>query len=392
MCLWIVLQGREEYHRQSQPPLYLQSDTSSDHGSSAAIDAPTRLSSPHKQRSGIRNETKASKQGIETVELGQYLGSGRSTVTFEVKFKSEESSESYQVQGKSSGKNAHVIKFSGDHQEDYQQRSQMEVTVAQILSPHPGIPQTVLFDPDVENPFRTGLIQLPTQIRQEISKLTQVNKTASKRQYDALYHLETNQRMSIAVMERAMATHSHTRTDDAGGAVLDLPSTSLVRCFWKRLFETLDYVNAKQILWADTNLWNVLLQNGEIVFFDWNGARIYTTTKKDSSLQQHEAELPNGYELLDSGDADNPHGLVASRQIPKIAKRIREYLDFVKANDRDLEEDHAKKQHWGELDRLCQSMLDKQTKRSRKTLGWFLENDNYFRKHQSELQACSLVW
>lgn len=184
------------------------------------------------------------KLSLEDIQLGTFLGHGKFTDAFDTDIP-----QSFKTAGKE-----YVIKFTGDYRNPkYFFHGKISSQLMNTLSPHPSIPETLLFLESAPNPFRNNIFHINGTI----------SKTTTKR-------LNRSQNMSITVTEKVTATHEHINEDD----ILDIPA-SKVRCFWRNLFELLGYLHSKNVMMIDTKLWNILLQNGTIVMFDWNNGKVF---------------------------------------------------------------------------------------------------------------------
>jgi hypothetical protein len=292
---------------------------------------------------------------LETrIQLGKYLGSGVASVAFEAKLAVDDpliSSPSKQ----------YIIKFTGDHHRNgkveprFGEFGAIAVELTARLAPHPSIPQTIYFAKSTPNPFRTGTFFLPAN---------KLDSSLGKRLLQA-----TN--MSIAVTERAIQTHEHVDED----GVLSIPK-SKVPCFWRRLFEILDYVHSRNIRFIDTKFWNMLLQDGEIILFDWHMGDIVVTSNDTpiSSKQGKKQKLPFRHVILEEDDT------VHSYDVYKVGKRVREYLDSIPKKKRDAD--------WRRLGDMRKRMQGDDPP----SFGWLVKNHEYFVHQSNNTTSCSLVW
>lgn len=297
---------------------------------------------------------------LETIRLGKYLGRGVATVTFEV---AQLPPEALLPDGANASK-PFVIKFMGDHDQfgkptpKFSEHSAHANEVSSRLAPHPSIPQTILFESSVSNPFRGGIFPLPDKNRLQEQLLRCDN-------------------FSISVTERAIATHDHLNRKDA----LRLPTRRLEKCFWRRLFEILDYAHSRNITWIDTKLWNVLLQDGEIIVFDWHMGEFVVddgnlTTANASSQQK---KLPFGHTTLDVGEKVHDH------DVYKLGKRVLEYVRSIPAAD------WEKVENGGTMEKQLLDLGSRMQKDHPPTLRWLLDNHDYFQDVKRS-ENCSLTW
>ena len=294
---------------------------------------------------------------LETIRLGKYIGEGDASVTFEAIMLDPPPPILM------SSNKKYVIKFTGDHHLDgnlvpkFAEHGDIAVEITARLAPHPSIPQTIHFERSTANPFRTGTFPLPSKSERLCARLLQ----------------STN--MSIALVERAVQTHKHA---DEKVWVLNVP-TNKVQCFWRRLFEILDYVHSRNIRLKDSGLWNMLLQDGEIILFDWHQGDIVVDEKQPSNTT-HANKLPFRHVRLDKDDGDDGEMSVHSFDVYKIGKRIGDLLKT------------APEEEWSDDWRRLQAMRRQMRHDDdpMPSFGWFLENHEYFVQHQNK--TCSLLW
>lgn len=293
----------------------------------------------------IAEESLASKHFLRYVQLDEFIGKGTATVTFSV------DTTRLQMAFPQSFDNtkSYVIKFTGDmnrrgqydtHFADY---GAIAYEISKRISSHPSIPTTVFFEKSVINPFRDGTLMAP-------------NTTSSI----IMDRLMASTNMSIAVVESVRPTPEH--LDDDG--YLTLLPLDQIYCFWKRLFENLDFVHAHNVSMHDTALWNTILQDGEVMLFDWHMGEIFV---EDSS------GLPKGYEQLTA--TDQPHFHDTNR----VGKRIKEQLKRLASRAISPEDAHR----LTDLYKIMQAP-------NPPTLGSLLRTHEYFMVHAND--TCTLMW
>ena len=318
------------------------------------------------------------------VRLGKFLGQGIASVAFEAKIK-QGALQDIMIGHRP---REYVIKFTGDHnrrgeyEPDFFKHSQVAYDVTKKLSPHPSIPQTIYFQPSVVNPFHPSPDGIFSNFStSNLSETVEISESLIKR-------LLMSSNTSIALMEKAVATHRHLRKPQS--SLLVLPTPDLVKCFWYQLFQILDHVHSHQIQWVDTKLWNVLLQNGRIILFDWHKAR---TVHRPTNTQ---AELPFGHVIL-----EDPKEKVSDYDVFKVGKRIKEYLKSKKAKAKPTMKSAAygnnantNATHYG-INEDAIGLYQLHTLREMMhqpyppTMGWFLKNHEYF---NGTSPSCKLIW
>jgi serine/threonine protein kinase len=300
---------------------------------------------------------------LNHIRLGDWLGSGKFSDTFAAIFDKPMDKE-------------YIIKFSGSYKlENYfADAAAHAVDVVARLTPHPNIPQTLYFARNVSNPFRTGQFALPT------GTVDRHNSTGS-----ATLHTDRLRRsphVSVTVSERVRQTHKHL-TDHR----LDIPSEK-VRCFWRRLFETLDYAHSKKVIMTDTKLWNVMLQDGEMKFFDWNMAMIYEPSR--DRHERHPMNTTKAYGRCYQGESSSSCNEVHHYDVYKSSKRIDEFLVVDKRKrNRNLERDRSKIISRRDRDYL-KDLRDVMDDDNPPTMRWLLDHHNYFFAEDSD--SCTLKW
>jgi len=271
---------------------------------------------------------------LRSLQFEEFLGEGVASIAFAVTSPLLPQNQSF------------IIKFSGDHDrkgkylKNFAEYGLLARDIARHLAPHPSIPQTLYFEKSRKNPFiqdgpLAGLSLTPDRYMER---------------------LRSYQNMSIAIIERATATHSHLKD-----GVLDVPRPY---CFWKRLFEIMDYVNSKNVQLTDTKLWNMLLQNGEIILFDWHMARLFVSPNATKPL-------PYGHRQLKSGQQVHDH------DVNRIGSRIQEYLDARQVNTREKA--------------LLQDMVHVMQQDHPPSFGWILDHHEYFQSDVDNGLGCDLT-
>jgi len=306
---------------------------------------------------------------LRKIKLGKWLGSGAYSDTFSASFSDRPTEFDY------------IIKFSGNYEVSFKKHSQFNfaevaansVDVLNRLSPHPDIPKTIYFASNITNPFRTGHFSLPDKNEGgKNSTTTAVNKLNHKR-------IGTAPRVSVIVSERVFQTHRH--MNDKRELIVP---PHLVRCFWRRFFEMLDYAHNKRVILTDTKLWNVMLQDGDIKFFDWNEGKIFESVEERRVRKKLNLARP-AYKLWKQG-SDFDAGAVHHWDTHKMAKRLSEFLDddkrkrikndpiAITREDRDMLKD----------------LRDVMQEEDPPTLRWLLDNHEYFTEEESS--SCTLKW
>jgi hypothetical protein len=295
---------------------------------------------------------------LNHIRLGDWLGSGKFSDTFAAIFDQPMDKE-------------YIIKFSGSYElgNSFADTAAHAVDVIARLSPHPNIPQTLNFARNISNPFRTGQFALPT------GTVDRHNSTGS-----ATLHAERLRRspyVSVTVSERVRQTHKH-----LSHKLLDVPSEK-VRCFWRRLFETLDYAHSKKVIMVDTKLWNVMLQDGEMKFFDWNMAMIHETSR--DRHERHTMNTTKAYASCSQGKSSKCNA-VHHYDVHKSSKRIDEFLA---ADKRKRNRDRSN--IVSRLDRnYLKDLRDAMAVENPPTMRWLLDHHNYFLAEDSD--SCTLKW
>lgn len=295
---------------------------------------------------------------LNQIQLGEWLGSGKFSDTFVAIFDPPLDKE-------------YIIKFSGsyDQEKTFADGAAHAVDVVARLSPHPNIPQTLYFARNVSNPFRTGHFALPkdTIDRHTSTGVSQLN----------VERLRRSPRVSAIISERVRQTHKHLRHH-----ILEVPSDK-VRCFWRRLFETLDYAHSKNVIMVDTKLWNVMLQDGELKFFDWNMAMIYES--KGDRHERHKSKSTKPYSTCSQGKSHNCDA-VHHYDVRKVSKRISEFLDYDKHKRKHHRSNTLPRQDRDYLEDLKNIMAVKHPH----SMKWLIEHHSYFLAEDTE--SCILIW
>lgn len=295
---------------------------------------------------------------LNHIRLGNWLGSGKFSDTFAAIFDQPMDKE-------------YIIKFSGSYKLDnsFADTAAHAVDVVARLSPHPNIPQTLYFARNISNPFRTGQFALPT------GTVDRHNSTGSEELHTERLHRSPH--VSVIVSERVRQTHKH-----LSHSRLDVPSEQ-VRCFWRRFFETLDYAHSKKVIMTDTKLWNVMLQDGEMKFFDWNMAMIYETS--EDRHERHAMNTTKPYVTCSQGKSRNCNA-VHHYDVHRLSKRIDEFLA---ADKRKGQRDGSNLVSRGDRDYL-KDLSDVMAAENPPTMRWLLDHHNYFLAEDSD--SCTLKW
>lgn len=170
----------------------------------------------------------------------------------------------------------------------------------------------------------------------------------------------------ILIVKRAIKTHEHVNEDFA----LSIPHTKVL-CFWRRLFEILDYVHSRRIQWMDPRFWNILLQNGEIILFDWHLGEYIEPDPEDGITKGKKLLL--GHKFLEEE--------IHVFDVRKISKRIGNYLDTL-----------GNTTGWDEDTQRLNKMRKRMSSHTPPSFHWLLQNDDYFTRHSLKDDLCSLVW
>ena len=315
----------------------------------------------------------------KNVRIGKFLGEGVVTVAFEVDIDDRDNLPILWKENNNKKNNGYVIKFTGDHDRKGNHNPNFYLNafnayqVTTKLVPHPSIPQTIYFDQNTVNPFFTndkGELYFSLANKQLVVKEESWPHGMKER-------LLKWQNVSISIVEKAVETHAHYGTEEP--FALELPNPHLIKCFWKQLFDILDYVHSRNIRWVDTKLWNALLQDGIIVLFDWHVANTVVVDDFDSNnntssgitTKEDKRDLLFGHISL-----QDPKEKVSDTDVYKISKRIKEYLEsqnFDHNNDSGDDEDDDLHQ----LYHLSEMMR----KDYPPTMGWFLKHHKYFQDH-----------
>lgn len=273
----------------------------------------------------------------------------------------------------------YVVKISGNYAdldpdvaEENFDLAAMAVEILDRLSPHPSIPETFHFVKNMRNIFwdnithstngyRTSHLELPPDIsrksRERILSCTNI---------------------SITVSERAVPTHDHLLDYS-----LNLPA-SMVRCFWRRLFELLAYAHGRNVMMYDTKLVNFMLSNGSIIAFDWNRGLIYVNESlgKESKRKYGRAYPPQ-------------YLSVHHHDVNRLGKRIGEYLAELSITKTRRDEGGGGIDRFPPISKHDQELLRKMKnvmeRGSPPHLKWLVDNHEYFSIGQND-EGCSLKW
>ena len=312
----------------------------------------------------------------KNVRLGKFLGEGVVTVAFEADLIDRDNLPTLWKENNNKKNNGYVIKFTGDHDRKGNHNPKFYLhtfnayQVTTKLAPHPSIPQTIYFDQNTVNPFFTndkGELYFSLANKQLVVKEESWPHGMKER-------LLKWQNVAISIVEKVVDTHEHLGRHSR----LELPNPQLVKCFWKQLFDILDYVHSRNIRWVDTKLWNVLLQDGIIILFDWHVANTVVVDDVDSNnntlsgitTKEEKRDLLFGHISL-----QDPKEKVSDTDVYTISKRIKEYLEsqnFDYNNDSgDEDNDLHQLYHLSEMMR----------KDYPPTMGYFLKHHRYFQDH-----------
>jgi hypothetical protein len=272
---------------------------------------------------------------LSRLNLGEFLGRGLYTYTAVALFDPPlETTKQY------------VAKISGNwaRPKDLRKKRPMEcaaraVQIARRLSPHPSIPQILHHFHDIPNPFLNtsgvGLDFWPHAKEGEHKD-----------------RIKTSHRISLTLVERAVATNALIDNDFN----LIVPAKN-VRCFWRRLFQVLDYIHSKGIMVIDLMLHNIMLQDGKIIFFDLNMGRLATNATS-----------------------------VHARDTITIGEHVIDFLTF---------QQNQRKYNKTTISTKDEELLKDMEKRIRQsvpppTMKWLLEHHEYFAIERSD--PCVLMW
>jgi hypothetical protein len=122
------------------------------------------------------------------------------------------------------------------------ERASFAVEVIDLLSPHPSIPKVVKHFHNLSNPFR-NTTTTATPLLRFLSNDTQSGRW-SVRVLEA-------ERLSLTLVEKVVKTH-----DILSNYIIIVPLSKL-RCFWRTLFEALQYIHSRNVVVKDMELWNV---------------------------------------------------------------------------------------------------------------------------------------
>ena len=364
LLLFVVLAGLIHF----QGLWHLLSSHLDEHGLAASSTAVVsdQPNSSQATRTTPRDNNKYGKEyKVERIQLGQFVGQGMVTVVFDVVLDPLPPT----------GGREYVIKFTGDfdrlgeyHPEFADEAEKVHHITADILPPAPFIPQTIWYRENVTNPFKTGLFPLPDCLEGECDEVRA--------------RLLNSTRMSISIVERLEPTHMHY---NGATKILDIPDDK-VACFWKRLFEIMDYIHTRNVRWIDTAIWNIVLSNGEMAIIDWhcahsvrikNGSEttsievIEGTNKNKNSCPETDVVLADG-EQVHTWDANT------------ISKRIREFLGTK------LDSIRAKQNY--EIYGLVDLQRDMSRYPNPPSFGWLLANHPYFKRLKNITRGCNLTW
>eukprot|EP00980_Cylindrotheca_fusiformis_P016854 scaffold5088_cov98-Cylindrotheca_fusiformis.AAC.5 len=304
---------------------------------------------------------------LDNIRLGDWLGSGQYSDTFEANILDPP------ILGKE-----YVIKFSGSQgqEELYADKAAHGEYISGMLSPHPSIPKTLYFARSIANPFQTGQFTLPGK------SPDRHNSTGVQALH--IERLMQSANVSVIVSERVHQTHKHLKP---GSDILEVPPEK-VRCFWRRYFEIVDYAHSKKVMVRDLKLWNILLQDGDMKFFDWNSAKVFET--KRDRRERHRLNTTKPYLTCPQG-AHPRCKAVHHIDVQEISKRLNEFLNYDKQKRRIQETGHRTaipQQDRNDLKHLRDVMAVEEPP----TLASLLEHHEYFLRDGFLKASCSLKW
>ena len=231
----------------------------------------------------------------------------------------------------------------------------LTVELTDRLRPHPSIPRILHHFHNIPNPFLDGADP-------RIDFWFKGDKKQPARE-DRVLEVEL---VSISLMERVFETHEIFKTWEE---ILDIPLQHL-RCFWRQLFEVVDYIHSRGVMVNDLELRNILLQDGIIKFFDLNMGTIFESSNSSNTTKQkfgHVYPPELEYEFLHKRDAS----YIGYHVRHHLSEGVRKEL-----SSKDVE--------------LLLDMRDRLESDEPPTMGWFLENHEYFAIEEHAL--CNLVW
>jgi len=309
---------------------------------------------------------------LDRIEVGTMLGSGQYSYVFEAILDST-------IHTSIDTEKAYVVKVSGNYAdldpdvaEENFDLAALAVEIVDLLSPHPSIPETLHFVKNTPNIFWDSISRSTSGHRANHLELPPDISTEDRERILSCTNI------SITVSERAVPTHDHLLDYS-----LNLPA-SMVRCFWRQLFEVLAYAHGRNVMMYDTKLWNFMLSNGSVIAFDWNMGLIYDNeTFGKQSERKYGRAYPPQYLAVHCHDVN------------RLGKRIGEYLAelSITKNRRDeggggIDRFHPISKHDQELLRDMKNLMEKE---SPPHLKWLVDNHEYFSIGQND-EGCSLKW
>jgi serine/threonine protein kinase len=210
----------------------------------------------------LREDTRS---WLENLEFGPGLGYGAVSTTVRATFKDQVPTNQY------NGTEYIVKMAAGDNE-----RSLATVGVEAVcrVYPHPSIPRTLHFAPAVDS---NALFGQPT--RDEDHEHYYHKKFWANIKDEDKAEIFKKEEVSIIVEERKFPTQRHaTHYDDNGEKNLIVPAP-LVKCFFRLLFEVLDYAHKRNVMLRDIGLNNMMISHGELILFDWNLAKVYNPNR-----------------------------------------------------------------------------------------------------------------
>jgi len=233
---------------------------------------------------------------------------------------------------------------------------QVAVEMYSHLSPHKSIPETLFYIENIPNPL---LLQNDTSLSLAFNKGIQqiIGPYRKEKLIHAKEKIQSSANVSIIAQERIYPSHTINR-----GKCLLIPKDK-IRCFWRRLFEAIDYAHSRNVMMIDISFPNVLIQDGEIILFDWNTAEFFE---------------PNGtkYEWMVTKKNKN---FVYSYDVSKLGKLIGYYLKCDTLNITKSDVTLLKK-----MNRMMIKNYDSHS------LQWYIQNHKYFTTEKDE--ECDLNW
>ena len=236
----------------------------------------------------------------------------------------------------------------------------LTVELTDRLQPHPSIPRILHHFHNIPNPFLDGADpHIDFWLKDDYKDQKEKRQPARE---DRVLEVE---RVSISLMERVVKTHEIFKTSDE---ILDIPLQHL-RCFWRQLFEVSDYIHSRGVMINDLELRNILLQDGIIKFFDFNMGEIFSNSSNTAKQKKFGHVYPPEFE----------YKFLHERDAEYIGYHIRQHLS-----------EEVQKELSSKDVELLLDIRDQLESDEPPTMGWFLENHEYFAIE--EQASCNLVW